>query len=144
MAIENCRECDREVSSKAKTCPYCGISKPVHTTSPIMVIFLSMITVLVVMCMMSKNEPRSSATKKLSIKERVELTCRKGVRGVVKNLGGSIHKWGHQRSWEKNRVVFFSQRFAVKSDLGPISYMKITCSADRQTETFNIVSVVDV
>ena len=100
---------------------------------------------IVVMCMMQKeSSPSRSSSRKLSVETRLELTCRKGVRDVVRNLGGSIHKWGRQQSWEKSRVVFFSQRFAVKSDLGPISYMKITCSADRKTETFDIVSVVDV
>lgn len=28
MALAKCRECKKEVSTKAKTCPYCGISNP--------------------------------------------------------------------------------------------------------------------
>ena len=28
MAMSNCRECGKAVSTKAKTCPHCGISKP--------------------------------------------------------------------------------------------------------------------
>lgn len=33
MAMAKCRECDAEVSSEAKVCPKCGISKPVKKTS---------------------------------------------------------------------------------------------------------------
>ncbi|MRV72534.1 zinc ribbon domain-containing protein [Duganella sp. FT92W] len=33
MAIAKCRECKTEVSDEAKTCPKCGISKPVKKTS---------------------------------------------------------------------------------------------------------------
>lgn len=33
MAMAKCRECGTEVSDEAKTCPKCGISKPVKKTS---------------------------------------------------------------------------------------------------------------
>lgn len=33
MAMAKCRECGSEVSSEAKTCPKCGIKKPVKVTS---------------------------------------------------------------------------------------------------------------
>lgn len=33
MAMAKCRECGTEVSDSAKTCPKCGISKPVKKTS---------------------------------------------------------------------------------------------------------------
>jgi hypothetical protein len=31
MAMKPCRECGKEVSSAAKTCPQCGIARPVYT-----------------------------------------------------------------------------------------------------------------
>ena len=33
MAISKCRECGEDVSDSAKTCPKCGVSKPVKKTS---------------------------------------------------------------------------------------------------------------
>lgn len=33
MALHACRECGKEVSSQATTCPYCGITKPVRRPS---------------------------------------------------------------------------------------------------------------
>lgn len=28
MALVSCRECSRDVSNEAKTCPHCGVSDP--------------------------------------------------------------------------------------------------------------------
>ena len=33
MALKKCRECGQSVSSEAKTCPHCGVKKPVTQTS---------------------------------------------------------------------------------------------------------------
>ena len=35
MAIKKCKECKKEVSSKAKTCPHCGIDNPGMEVSPL-------------------------------------------------------------------------------------------------------------
>ena len=29
MALQLCRECKKDVSTKAVTCPHCGVAKPV-------------------------------------------------------------------------------------------------------------------
>ena len=39
MAIAKCRECGSDVSDSAKTCPKCGISKPIKKTSLIVKLF---------------------------------------------------------------------------------------------------------
>jgi len=43
MAIAKCRECGAEVSDSAKTCPKCGVAKPVKKTSLITKIFLGLL-----------------------------------------------------------------------------------------------------
>ena len=35
MALGQCRECRKSVSSEAATCPHCGVSKPVAPTRPV-------------------------------------------------------------------------------------------------------------
>ncbi len=42
MAMAKCRECGTEVSESAKTCPKCGISKPVKKTSLLVKILLGL------------------------------------------------------------------------------------------------------
>jgi hypothetical protein len=43
MAMAKCRECGAEVSDSAKTCPKCGVAKPVKKTSLIAIIFLGLL-----------------------------------------------------------------------------------------------------
>lgn len=43
MAIAKCRECGAEVSDSAKTCPKCGVAKPVKKTPLIAKIFLGLL-----------------------------------------------------------------------------------------------------
>ena len=35
MAMSNCRECSKAVSTLAKTCPHCGVPKPVKKTKKV-------------------------------------------------------------------------------------------------------------
>lgn len=43
MAMSKCRECGTEVSDEAKTCPKCGVSKPVKKTSIVVKIVIAII-----------------------------------------------------------------------------------------------------
>jgi hypothetical protein len=46
MALAECRECGKEVSNRAKTCPHCGVSRPGTTNSQMFggaVIFIGMV-----------------------------------------------------------------------------------------------------
>lgn len=43
MAMAKCRECGAEVSDSAKTCPKCGVAKPVRKTSLLAKIFLGLL-----------------------------------------------------------------------------------------------------
>jgi hypothetical protein len=40
MALKKCKECKKEVSSSAKTCPHCGISNPTTTAGEMVIGFL--------------------------------------------------------------------------------------------------------
>lgn len=35
MALRPCRECGKQISASAKTCPSCGVKRPVKSTSPL-------------------------------------------------------------------------------------------------------------
>lgn len=48
MAMAKCRECGAEVSDSAKTCPKCGIAKPVKKTSLIAKLFLGLLGLWVI------------------------------------------------------------------------------------------------
>lgn len=46
MALCNCIECGKEVSSKAKVCPFCGIDKPKGSFKKNLGLFIFAIIVL--------------------------------------------------------------------------------------------------
>ena len=53
MALVKCRECGTEVSESAKTCPKCGISKPVKKISFAMKLFLGLFALSIIISAMN-------------------------------------------------------------------------------------------
>ena len=69
MAIAKCRECGTEVSDQAKTCPKCGVSKPVKKTSALTLIVTGLFCfVALSMCMsaVNNNPPAPSGSSETS------------------------------------------------------------------------------
>jgi len=75
MALKPCRECDKEVSSEAKTCPHCGIDNPaasIATPAPAggMKQFVGGVFLLLLVgfgisrCMETSDEDRKKAAEK--------------------------------------------------------------------------------
>ena len=81
VALKKCKECDNEVSSKAKTCPHCGspIKKNIGCLGAIGVIFLILIGSSFIAIMMSdtSNTPstsvKSAAPKVYKMKETASV-----------------------------------------------------------------------
>ena len=64
MAMAKCRECGAEVSDSAKTCPKCGVSKPVNKTSLAVKLLLGVFVLMVIGQVMkggSSSSPSTSA-----------------------------------------------------------------------------------
>ena len=165
MSLEKCRECKSRVSSEAKTCPRCGIDTPYQPPPPptkwekrIGNIFACIIFGLLVWGGWSvyKYEPTPKTPEEIAKekkkerkrnrenKEQIDFPawCRHSMRKAARTLGGSIDKWGHDRTWKKGKnLVFYSQRFSVESDLGGISYFKVTCKYNHKTDRGDVVKI---
>lgn len=76
MALKPCRECKATVSSDAKTCPNCGISKPVKSSKLSIVIFTMLSLVIAFIIFSPKNENVSNKAK-LSPEQQAELNYQK-------------------------------------------------------------------
>ena len=63
MALKPCRECKAKVSSEAKICPNCGISKPAKHSKSSTVIFIMLALVIAIPVFSGKNEDVSNKTK---------------------------------------------------------------------------------
>jgi predicted nucleic acid-binding Zn ribbon protein len=61
MAIAPCKECGKEVSSKAVTCPHCGFKQPKNTKALTIVICL-LVVVLLVIALDTGDTPATAAT----------------------------------------------------------------------------------
>ncbi len=59
--LTNCKDCDHEVSKKAKTCPNCGVSKPAVKTRSIGQLFgISVVSLIVIMVVFA--DPNASTS----------------------------------------------------------------------------------
>lgn len=57
MAMGKCRECGAEVSDQAKTCPKCGVSRPVRKTSKLTWLATLVIVPVVAMSIINHKPP---------------------------------------------------------------------------------------
>ena len=75
MALVKCRECGKEVSKEAKTCPHCGIKSPfkpdisVSEGCAILVIMVVLLGVLLGYCASSDDDPDPEEVKREAAKK---------------------------------------------------------------------------
>lgn len=72
MAIKQCRECGSEVSSEAKVCPKCGISKPIKKTSLIVKILLGIFGISILGNIIGGFGENSASTKSDAVVKSAE------------------------------------------------------------------------
>ena len=116
MAIRKCKECGKEVSSTAKTCPHCGISNPgVRLVDYIKGFFIGIIVLFFITMFFALNDSddpvEKSVTKPAKTKEQIaaeNAECRKTLQcwgnkhnieavivceDVIEKLAQYGHKW---------------------------------------------------
>ena len=87
MAMAKCRECGTEVSDSAKTCPKCGISRPVKKKS-ILLKILAGFFVLAIIGNVISSLTRDSSTKASGSAVVVKLTPKEEAMAAV-----TLDKW---------------------------------------------------
>lgn len=60
--MDKCRECGENVSDSAKTCPHCGVSKPVKKTSIIKIVLLSIFILWIISIVYHLNGSSNNTT----------------------------------------------------------------------------------
>ena len=63
MAMTKCKECKKEVSTKAKTCPHCGVKDPGTKFSEVLGGFVILLVVIFAIVKCSEDDPGSQAGK---------------------------------------------------------------------------------
>jgi hypothetical protein len=103
-----CKECKKEISSDAKTCPHCGISSPVESTGSLTALFIVgyVITMIFFYFIAHQNEDAGSEEQQETRKKMADETSYQ----VIANQ--AIQSIAKQRNWSKvelqtaNRYVY--------------------------------------
>lgn len=61
MALKPCRECGKEVSASAKTCPHCGVANPVKQASGCFPIILVIVLLAIIGGMFASNSSTTTS-----------------------------------------------------------------------------------
>ena len=80
MALKNCNECNKEVSSKAKTCPNCGAPIKQKTS-----LFTWLVTIIIIFIVVVQIVPLSNDTSAV----QAPLTREEGIRNQFSQWDGS-------------------------------------------------------
>jgi RNA polymerase subunit RPABC4/transcription elongation factor Spt4 len=100
MALDACRECGNQISTKAKTCPHCGIKSPTRTKSSVIgaVVILGIISFVVISKIQGDKE------------EAAEQECLKEhplspVQATARHHFGTCYQYRHMPSsvWSDDR-----------------------------------------
>jgi hypothetical protein len=76
MALGSCRECGKQVSSEAKSCPYCGVDSPVRPTRTAFDTIRAVIKGLIAICiLLIAANIFSNIGEAEREKERIEQQC---------------------------------------------------------------------
>jgi hypothetical protein len=74
MAMVKCRECDKEVSSKAKTCPNCGVKNPQPQSKFNLYLKLALGAFLVISMVKCINEGEDKEAQEAAEAQRIEAS----------------------------------------------------------------------
>lgn len=61
MALSNCKECKKEVSTKAERCPHCGIKNPTTKSSDVLIGVAVLVVIVFIATKCSSSEPKAGA-----------------------------------------------------------------------------------
>jgi hypothetical protein len=74
MAMVKCRECDKEVSNKAKTCPNCGVKNPQPQSKFNLYLKLALGAILVISIVKCVNDSGNQESERIAEKQRIEAS----------------------------------------------------------------------
>lgn len=85
MALKPCRECKSKVSSKAKTCPACGISNPVRSAARWVWIMLFAVVIFIVFSPKNDGSNRKVVTPEEQASIDYQRACSKDYKSCKDN-----------------------------------------------------------
>lgn len=139
--IKSCRECKKEVSDEAATCPHCGVAKPVKKDTSLSAIILAAIFGLFVFkaCSPSSSTPSAAAPTERGA----------GARGACKEFlmrgGYSASDWGEWSGWTRvenaDGTWSVGARFMGAAPGGAVRNLYVTCVMRLDASNWHLVKL---
>jgi hypothetical protein len=158
MALKKCKECGKEVSTNAKTCPHCGVKNPGVSAKDMIIGLLGLIFIgwLVTHCSTDENDPKEAQKAKID-----DATCKLDLQcwGDKHNISAGVYcddsveklaqysarwtdgtfetKFSHFR-WlnkEKGTLTFIGDKIEFQNGFGAYQTHVYECDFDPASNT---------
>lgn len=141
MAIRSCRECKKEVSDEAATCPHCGIAKPVKKDTSLVAIVLAAVFGLFVFKACSPSSPSPSAAAATERGAGARAACRE----FLIRTGYASTDWGEWSAWTRvengDGTWSVGARFMGAAPGGVTRNQYVTCVMRLEADNWRLVTV---
>lgn len=152
MALAKCKECEKEVSTSAKTCPHCGVKYPGVTDVSTTSIFVGTFAIGIILFLISQcstgDKESEKATCKLDLKcwggnNLIDATvdCKKYVEKLslysARWTGDTTDRFSHFR-WlnkEKATLTFVGDKIEFQNGFGAYQAHVYECDYDPTSKT---------
>lgn len=113
MVLINCKECGKEVSKSAKTCPHCGVNKP-YKREPTKQQNIAFGLILILIFLMLYESPSKKAEKLKNEMEHLSISIKKiPFEKIEKNLNGykKLSEYYPNNKHYKEKYNFYQSRY---------------------------------
>lgn len=152
MALTNCKECGKEVSKKAETCPHCGAPlKKQPTQYGCGTLIILGIVVFILIGVFSSNDtstPSAPKTPEQVRKEQIEKNfsawdgSHRGLTEIVKKSMNDPNSYEHEETvyWDKGDHLVVKTTFRGKNAFGGVVKNWVMAKVDLNGNVIEVIS----
>lgn len=152
MALIDCKECGKEVSRKAETCPHCGVRfKKQPTQYGCGTIILLGVVVVILIGFFSSNKTSTPSTPKTPEqvrKERIEKNfsawdgSHTGLTQIIKKSMNDPNSYDHEETvyWDKGDYLLVKTTFRGKNAFGGVVKNSVMAKVDLNGNVIEIIT----
>ena len=152
MALTNCKECGKEVSTKAETCPHCGTPlRKQPTQYGCGTLILVGIVALILIGVFSSNDtskPSAPKTPEQVRKERIEKNfsawdgSHRGLTEIIKKSMNDPSSYEHEETvyWDKGDHLIVKTTFRGKNAFGGVVKNWVMAKVDLNGNVIEVIS----
>jgi hypothetical protein len=159
MALKNCKECGKEVSTKAKECPSCGapVNSSIMTTN--IGCFTTIVIIFAIIMIWSlfnndtsdkatKTQPAAPKTQEEIRKEQIEKHfsawdgSHRGLTEAIKRSMNDPSSYDHEKTvyWDKGDHLVVQTTFRGKNAFGGVVINSVMAKVDLNGNVIEIIS----